>query len=269
MIDETISSRDNTLVKHARVVRDGRDKSEIFIEGVRLCEEAANASLALKNGFYTEELGQSARGTALIEQIRSRQVPLSRVTDRVMETLSDTRTPQGIVLLASRPRNRAKDETVDLSLEPLVVVLHSVNNPANAGAILRTAEAAGATAIITTENTTDIFSPKALRASMGSAFRLPVWAKAGLPQVLTWCKERGIEIMGASIRAAASYKDVDWRRPSALVIGSEATGLSEAEVAALDLSISIAMRPPVESLNAAVAAGIILYEAARQRSVSR
>lgn len=269
MIDQTISSRDNPLVKHARVVRDGREKSEIFIEGVRLCEEAANAPLDLRNGFYTEELGQTARGTALIEQIRSRQVPLSRVTARVMEGLSDTRTPQGIVLLASRPRNRAKDEAVDPSLEPLVVVLHAVSNPANAGAILRTAEAAGATAIITTENTTDLFSPKALRASMGSAFRLPVWTKAGLPQVLTWCRERGINIMGASIRSSGSYKDVDWRRPSALVIGSEATGLSDAEVADLDLSINIAMKPPVESLNAAVAAGVILFEAARQRSLSQ
>lgn len=152
---------------------------------------------------------------------------------------------------------------------PLVVIMHGLNNPSNAGAILRTAEAAGATAAVTTAGTTDIFSPKALRGAMGSSFRLPLWTGAKFEEVLSWCRRREIITVGSHLRATRTHTEVDWTRPSAIVVGSESIGLKIAAAEAVDESVKIPMHAPVESLNVAVASSVILYEAARQRNAFR
>jgi tRNA G18 (ribose-2'-O)-methylase SpoU len=148
---------------------------------------------------------------------------------------------------------------------PLLVVLHGINNPVNVGAIVRTAEAAGCTGVITTAGTSDPYSPKALRGAMGSAFRLAIWNRADFKAVLEWCRKRGVQTIGADAGGTRVYTEIDWRRPSALVVGSESRGLSTAEVKAADVSVRIPMQGSIESLNVGVAAGILLYEAARQR----
>jgi RNA methyltransferase, TrmH family len=207
---------------------------------------------------------------------------LSPVSEEALAYVSDTRTPQGIVLLASRPHTESsgllsraintgpKSEGGELSSDtnlPLLVIIHGINNPANAGAILRTAEAAGVTGLISTAGTTDLFSAKALRGAMGSSFRLPLWTGATIVEVIGWCRHNGIRAIGASLDATKIHTEAQWKQSCALVIGSEAAGLNASETSLLDDVIRIPMRPPVESLNAAVASGIILYEAARQRSV--
>ncbi|MGB9180054.1 MAG: RNA methyltransferase, partial [Pyrinomonadaceae bacterium] len=149
---------------------------------------------------------------------------------------------------------------------PLLVILHRVNNPANAGAIVRTAEAAGASALIATEGAVDLFSPKALRGAMGSTFRLPVWEGASLQEALAWCAEQKILTVSTDARAKVNHTEIDWTLPRAIILGTEGAGLSKSEVAVTDDSIKIPMRAPVESLNVAVACGIILYEATRQRA---
>ena len=143
--------------------------------------------------------------------------------------------------------------------------MHGINNPANAGAILRTAEAAGATGAVTTHGSTDLFSPKALRGAMGSSFRLPLWTGAEFSEALSWCAERGIRTVSADAVAGRSHTEIDWTRARALIVGAEATGLDAGEIAAADEAVRIPMRPPVESLNLAVATAVVLYEAARQR----
>src|SRR5437660_1507251 len=148
---------------------------------------------------------------------------------------------------------------------PLVVLMHAVNNPPNAGAMLRVAEAAGATAVITTRGSTDPLSPKALRGSMGSAFRLPLWTGATFEEALRWCTERGVRTVSADAEATTTHTEIDWTTPRAVVVGPEAGGLSDAEKRAADECVRIPMREPVESLNVAVALGVVLYEAARQR----
>lgn len=264
-----ISSRHNSLIKHARSVRDRREaQDQIFIEGLRLSEEALRSRLVVQDALYTEKLEREERGARLLDELRLAGARLSLVTEDVMASVSDTRTPQGLVLLASRPFTGSSALLAALSPDnpPLIVVIHGINNPANAGAILRTAEAAGATGIISTKGTTDLFSTKALRGAMGSSFRLALWEGADFVEVTDWCKRKGIRMMGAALGATGIHTGVDWTLPCALVVGSEATGLSLHEVSLLDWTIRIPMRPPVESLNAAVACGIILYEAARQRS---
>jgi TrmH family RNA methyltransferase len=148
---------------------------------------------------------------------------------------------------------------------PLMVVMHQINNPVNVGAILRTAEAAGATGAIATRNTTDPFSPKALRGAMGSAFRLPIWNGASYREAIRWCDSRDISSVCADARASSNYTDVDWHRPCALILGPESAGLAPEEISAASETVRIPMQGLVESLNVSVAAGILLYEAARQR----
>jgi TrmH family RNA methyltransferase len=269
MSDSVITSRDNALVKRARAVRDRRIREQIFVEGLRLCEEAKQALGVdeILDVIYTERIAQDRRGARLLADLRSFDKQMAVVSESVFASISDTKTPQGIVLLASRPNTEQNALIKSADAVPLIVVLHRVNNPSNAGAILRTAEAAGATAAILTEGTTDIFSPKALRGAMGSSFRLPLWTNAQFPDALAWCKEMGIHTISADLRADRSHTDVDWTRAAALVVGPEATGLTTEEMSYTDEAVRIPMRAPVESLNVAVATGIVLYEAARQRAV--
>jgi TrmH family RNA methyltransferase len=134
------------------------------------------------------------------------------------------------------------------------------------GAIVRAAEAAGATGIIATANTADPFSPKALRGAMGSAFRLPVWSGPAFSEVLAWTASRRIRTIAAEASASRTYTDIDWRKSHALMFGRESVGFSAQEIAAVDDQVAIPMQGAAESLNVAVAAGIILFEAARQRA---
>jgi TrmH family RNA methyltransferase len=262
---DVITSRDNARVRQARAARDGKAPDKIFIEGVRLCEEALQAGLHVEEALHTLELMQDERGARLLSELERVNVQLTVVSERVFASLSDTKNPQGIAMLAARPRANAGFLEDALKDATLLVILHRLNNPANAGAILRTAEAAGASGIIVTAGTCDLFSPKALRGAMGSSFRLPVWAGADLTDALRWCKERSIRTICADIRAELSHTEVDWTIRRALIVGPEASGLSTDEIALADEALRIPMQEPVESLNVAVAAGIILYEAARQR----
>src|SRR5205085_7779839 len=141
------------------------------------------------------------------------------VNESVLESVSDTKTSQGVVAIARRPRADA-DVVGREGATPLVVIMHALGNPSNAGAMLRVAEAAGATAVITTKGSTDPLSPKALRGSMGSAFRVPLWAGATFEEALRWCAERNIRTVSTDVRATATHTEIDWTTPRAVVVGS-------------------------------------------------
>jgi TrmH family RNA methyltransferase len=222
--------------------------------------------LSIEDVLYTERTSQDERGAALIQALRGVSQRVSEVNEQVIASVSDTKTPQGIVALVKRPlTNSDALESVRAEI-PLLLIMHRTNNPSNAGALVRTAEAAGATGAATTAGSTDIFSPKALRGAMGSAFRLPLWTGAEYAEVLAWCRARGIITVCADARATRSYTEIDWTIPCALIVGPEASGLNDEEAAGADEAVSIPMRSPVESLNVAVASAVLLYEAARQRS---
>jgi RNA methyltransferase, TrmH family len=263
---EIIRSRKNPLVQQARAVRDGRERELIFVEGVRLCEEAVSASLDFAAVLHTPSLGGGERGARLLIDLGRRAARTHAVDEGVLDFVSDTKTAQGVVALARRPRT-GPEVLEGSSATPLVVVMHRANNPSNAGAMLRVAEAAGATGAVATRGSTDLFSPKALRGSMGSAFRLPLWTGAELEEVLGWCRARGVRTAAAAAGAPKAHTELDWTTPRAVLVGPEAGGLSESETSAADDRLRIPMRPPVESLNVAVALGVVLYEAARQRGL--
>ncbi|HMF58315.1 MAG TPA: RNA methyltransferase [Pyrinomonadaceae bacterium] len=258
-------NRSNSRIRLARQVRDGKIRKDIFIEGVRLCEEALLADLWIHEALATEKILDDERSSQLLEEIRQRGLRVSIISEKVMNSISATKATQGIILIARRPLTGKEILENDLDTTPLVVIVHGMNNPSNAGAILRTAEAAGATALIATTGTTYLFAPKALRGAMGSTFRMPLWLGAEYGEALLWCRERGISTVATAALGTKTFSEITWTEPRAIIIGPEASGLTVEEINAADESIRIPMRQPVESLNAAVACGIILYEAARQR----
>ena len=264
MTKETITSRKNPLVQRARAARDGRERGLVFAEGVRLCEEALRAGVGLELVLHTRDLSADERGRRLLQSLRDDCPAVHPVAEDVLDSVSDTKTPQGVVALARRPET-GREVVESVTGVPLVVIIHRANNPSNAGAMLRVAEAAGASAVIMTKGSTDPLSAKSLRGSMGSAFRLALWTGPTLEEALEWCNERGVRTYATAAGAASAHTEVDWTRPSAVVMGPEAGGLSPEEARAADAAVSIPMREPVESLNVAVALAVVLYEAARQR----
>jgi TrmH family RNA methyltransferase len=261
---ELITSRKNPLAQRARSVREGRERESVFVEGLRLCEEALRAGVAFDFVLHTRSLEESERGARLLASLREVCPRVVAVSEAVLESVSDTKTPQGVAAVARRPQS-GPDVLEASRSTPLVVILHGANNPSNAGAALRVAEAAGATGLIVTKGSVDLFSPKALRGSMGSAFRLPVWAGATFEEALRWCDARGIRTVATDASASATHTEVDWTTPRAVVLGPEAGGLTEEEVRACTESLRIPMRAPVESLNLTTALAVVLYEAARRR----
>lgn len=249
-------------------MRDGRVAGEIFIEGLRLAEEAVAANLEITDCFFTNEFAETERAANLIKKLADAR-PVN-VSAKLLASISDTQSPQGIVILAEKPATgkTVLEETLTPNQTALFVILHKINNPANVGAILRTAEAAGAAGAVLTRNSADVFSPKSLRGAMGSAFRLPIWTNADFAQVVEFCRQREIKTICAELNAAKTHSEIDWTTGArALVIGSEAHGLTPEEIALCDKNLRIPMQGAVESLNAAVACGVILYEAQRQRNL--
>jgi RNA methyltransferase, TrmH family len=260
-----ITSRDNSLLRYARAVRDGKIDDSIFVEGLRLCEEALASALQINAVIYSEELARKDRAAVLIKKLSNSAGKVASVSEKLLESISFTKTPQGIVLLAERPLHDAETFQGKQPPKPFLVILHGVNNPVNVGAILRTAEAAGVSGVITTAHTSDAFSAKALRGAMGSAFRLPIWSGFEYSEVIAWCAERRIRTVSGAARATNVYSEIDWSMPLAVIVGPESTGLSTDEIALTEVSVRIPMDGAVESLNVAVAAGLLLFEARRRR----
>jgi TrmH family RNA methyltransferase len=264
MIDR-ITSKDNSLLREARNVRDGKIAEMIFVEGLRLCEEAVNSRLPIHALIFSEELAKKPKPAELIERFAAASERVASVSEKLLASISYSKTPQGIVMLASRPAMTEEHFASQQSGTPLIVVMHRITNPVNVGAILRTAEATGVTGAIATENATDPFSPKALRGAMGAAFRLPIWFRPSYEEVIDWCAQHGVRTVCADLDAPTIYTEMDWTIPRALILGPETSGLTPAEIEAAAEATRIPMRAPVESLNVSVAAGVLLYEAARQR----
>ncbi len=255
-----ITSPANERLKHARRVREGREPDLIFVEGERLVEECLQSRLALSACFHSPSL--SPRAEKILETIAGRGCPAFSVADAVMANLSDTVTPQGIVVLVERPRTSLDDA---LAANALIVGLDAVQDPGNFGTIVRTAEAAGASAVVALEGSVEAFAPKMLRSAMGSAFRLPIVSEVETEELFAMLRARAVHLVAMAAGGETVYSDYDWRRPTLVLLGNEARGVGDELLERCDARLRIPMRAPVESLNVAAAAAVVLFEAARQR----
>lgn len=263
-----ITSRDNQKLKFARSVRDGRETGFIFIEGARLAEEAFRSSLEIEEILIAEAFEGRDAGRSFIQGLYGRDISPVVVADRLFASIADTRAPQGIVLIAKRPGTSL--DGIGRALNdgrfgiPVVVFLSEINNPSNLGAVFRTAEAAGAAGVIVSAGSADTFSPKSIRSAMGANLRLPVGENITFDEAIAWARKNGLVSTAADINGRVDYTEIDWKVPRLVIFGSEAHGLSGAEREAIDEIIKIPMESGVESLNVAVASGIVLFEARRQ-----
>src|SRR5688572_29550300 len=261
-----ITSRDNEHIKHARRVRDGKEAGKIFLEGLRLVEEAARSRVVTESVFVTGEILEQFDENDLMGWLRPKN--LFEVPEAMLQSLADTSNAQGIVMISERPETGPdRIELRQPNPVPLVIFLHRINNPSNLGAVIRTAEAVGVAGVIVSDGSADAFSAKALRAAMGSSMRLPIWTGAKFETVLEWSRSRGLRTIAADNRAERSYVDVDWQIPRMLIVGSEAHGLDDSDLEQADEKIVIPMAKEVESLNLAVACGVIMFEARRQNAL--
>jgi TrmH family RNA methyltransferase len=242
------------FVRRLQADRRFREREKSFvIEGTRWLTELIEARRAPELVLYTQAWVQSADHAELLEKLQAQALPVS---EPVMATMSDTESAPGVLAIVALP-------SIPLPSEPtLLLVVDKVSNPGNLGAILRSAAAAGADGVLLSPSCVDAFNPKVIRGGMGAQLRIPV-----LP--LSW-NEIAARISRLTAWLAAAdgdleYSAIDWCRPSALVIGGEARGASARARALTDRRVTIPMQKGTESLNAAVAASVILFEAARQR----
>jgi TrmH family RNA methyltransferase len=218
--------------------------------------------------FVTPAFAETERGRELIVRLDAANVKISEVGEHLFRTIADTSNSQGIILIAERLHEgrTAIERNLQLSSTALVVYLHEISDPSNLGAVFRTAEAAGVAGIIVSEDSANVFSPKALRAAMGASLRVPVWENADLSEVISWSRANGLRTTAADIGAETAYTEIDWKQSRLIIFGSEAHGLNRKALEIVDETMLIPMQNGVESLNLAVSAGIILFEAVRQKS---
>ena len=253
----TISSAANPRLKLARALqkrRNRRKQQQILLEGQRLIADSMSAGFPPALFFFTPEAEKAH--PELLEQAADAGAQLLRVEDEIFAHISDTVTPQGLLAITPIPHIPVGDQG-------LALVLDGVRDPGNLGTLLRTAAAAGADQVILLPGVADPWSPKALRAGMGAHFHIAIRPARDAAQARAWLPDHALYL--ADARGDVRYSDVDWTRPSALILSGE-TQRTELPHHWPDLTtVSIPMSRHIESLNVAVAGGVILFEAARQR----
>lgn len=260
-----ITSRENQwLTTFRAALRASRpEENRVALEGLHLVTEAIRSRLKIDAILAS---ASAEKQLAELQPTLDSSTRILRTTDKLFASVAGTETPQGIAALARAPEYIL--ENLLRGADSLVIVLVEAQNPGNVGAILRSAEAFGATGVIATRGTAHPYSPKALRASSGSSLRLPMLAGLAASIALAQLRVSGLQILAASASqnpAAKRPDELDLRAPFALLIGNEGAGLPPEIARGADAQVRIQVAAPVESLNAAVAASLILYEAARQR----
>lgn len=277
---EIISSKDNKRIKYIRSLLEKggiRKKNHSFVvEGIKLVDEALEygnvLDIIVSESLYEEIVsGDLARngllsdnGKHIIKQVKQ-GTSLTVVSDAVFKSVSETITPQGILAEVEMPKHRLLEEKfLEIAYEKTgkikLLILEDTADPGNLGTIMRTAEAAGVTGVIMGKGTVDIFNPKVVRSTMGSIFRLPFAYVDDLKAVILRLKRDGISFYATHLKGKESYRDISYSDKAGILIGNEARGLSDKIANLADTYVIIPMQGKVESLNAAVAAALMMYE---------
>ena len=258
MIASTANRRVKEVAALTKKARYRNEEGVFVVEGPRMFSEVPKDRLVhvYATEKFLRENGSAglAAGNGLVDT----------VTDEVLRTMSDTQTPQGVLAVVRQYRYTLSD--ILSRPEPaLLMVLETIQDPGNLGTILRAGEGAGVTGVIMDSRTADIYSPKVIRSTMGSIFRVPFYRADDLAAVMAEMKRAGIRLAAAHLQGSVEYDTEDYTGPVGFLIGNEAAGLSRQAADMADVRVRIPMLGQVESLNAAVASSILMYETARQR----
>jgi TrmH family RNA methyltransferase len=261
-----VESPQNRAAREARDLerdRAARDGASLYLAwGVHLAREALDAGAPIARAFVSKGIERGAEGRDLLARLESTGADLLHTTDRVLESIAPGAGDQGVLLVVRRPPH---DLSSILATGPtLLLLLHGVQDPGNVGSIARTALALGAQALVALDGSADPFSSRAARAAMGALFRLPV-VSAKAVKALPAIQGAGLTLVAADAAGGRSPSDLDLRKPTAILLGSEGRGLPEELLRAATDRTHVAMTSAVASLNVHAAATVLLYEAARQR----
>jgi RNA methyltransferase, TrmH family len=259
---ERISSRQNPVVRQFRDVAQGNVADRMLLDGEHLIAEAIESRIDIEIAAFTDPLASAPLARRLPEETRK-----VIVSDAVLNAMSPVQSPSGVVAIARRPSSDL--DRVFARAPQLILLLHEVQDPGNVGAIVRAAEACGATGVICGERTADPFSWKALRGSMGSSFRVAIATRHPLASAIAVARGKGLRVFATDARGGTSLPECNLRLSAAIVLGGEGGGLPGSIIELADERLTIPMQPPVESLNVATAAALVIYEAARQRHRDR
>lgn len=279
-----ITSNANKNIKNIIKLRDKskvRNEQGLFIaEGSRMVLETPKT--LLKELYISEEfLSDSEKKSEVegylsvtLDGLRSEEyletffddntVKIFLVANDIMKLISDTTTPQGILAVIEQKRYMLED-ILEASKVPSLIILEKLQDPGNLGTILRTAEGAGISGIVMSRDTVDPFSPKVIRSTMGSMYRVPFFIADDICDTINVIKKTGVKVFAAHLKGEKYYDELDFRGASAFLIGNEGNGLSDEVASLADTYLKIPMEGQLESLNAAMAAGILMYETSRQR----
>lgn len=278
MITSTTNRKVKELAALAQKAKARRESGLFIAEGVKMFAEAPRAwikEVYLSESFRARhEKEPDGRLARALEA-----VPYEVVSDEVFKKISDTQTPQGILTVLAQPCYTLADMlgraggsdtagSVRPGRQPLFLLLEDIQDPGNLGTIFRAGEGAGVTGVIMTRNTADVFNPKVIRSTMGSVYRVPFLTTVSLGDVIAQLKEAGVPVYAAHLEDSVDYADMDYTGACAFLIGNESGGLRRETADMATAYIKIPMAGQVESLNAAVASSVLMYEAARQRRYS-
>lgn len=256
MINSTSNKQIKNLVQLLTKAKARREQGLFVAEGVRMYRETPKDRLV--KTYVSESFYEKEENRAILEGAEP-----EIVTDRVFASTSDTKTPQGILCVI-----RQREYTLSQMLRkenPMLMLLEDIQDPGNLGTIFRTGEAAGAAGIIMSSGTADIYNPKTIRSTMGSIYRMPFLYVKDFAPVLEQLGKRGIRTYAAHLQGSGEYTAQDYRKGCAFLIGNEGKGLTKELAQSADARIKISMSGEVESLNAAVSAAVLMFEAKRQR----
>lgn len=259
-----ITSRQNPLVSRYRAIADGSDRTQLLLDGIHLVTEALDAGIAITDAMVALTSAQDRELAPLLARLSAAGVSVTTASTPVMAAVSPVRSSSAIVATAPRVHWTVADA---LARPPVLLVCAvGVQDPGNVGAIARVSEAGGATGLAVADQSADPFGWKALRGSMGSALRLPIVHPCDAMTMASTARARGCRTLAAVPRGGLRPDDVDLTGSIAVFVGGEGGGLPPDLVAAADCRVTIPMAKPVESLNTAVCAALLVYEAQRQRT---
>jgi TrmH family RNA methyltransferase len=263
---ERITSRQNARVKAAARLRSARDRQRegrFLIDGAREAIRAVAAGFCCSEAFVCEELCDSAESQNALRALQSSGAEMLSITPVVYAKLAFGDRDDGVIAVAETPRRTLND--LKLPPQPLIAVLEGIEKPGNIGAILRSADAAGLHAVIVADARTDLYNPNTIRASLGTVFRDNVSASTAV-ETLAWLSANKLQIVAARPDADVLYTNVDLGRGTAIVLGSEAHGLTSAWQGTNITAVRLPMHGLADSLNVSTTAAILFYEALRQRN---
>lgn len=262
----TITSPKNARVQSAIKLRRRKHRTSqhrTLVDGIREIQRAIDSGASLAELFVCPSLCTTEASERLLEQSAGLSAPVSEVTPAVFEKLAFGERSEGAVAVINSPSHTLSE--IALTEPPLIAVLESIEKPGNLGAVIRSADGAGVSAVIAADANTDLHNPGTIRASLGTVFTTQV-AAASSADVLAWLRANQIAICAARVGECPVYTDIDWTRPTAIILGAEDSGLSDTWQAADVTPIQLPMHGAADSLNVSAAATVLFYEALRQRT---